>query len=690
MLGLMYILLCMLTGYAVCSVCFPELRRIGEKSYSGKELGLSSLLVELPVYYFAGTLLVTWFVYLTAYLFAKTKPGMEQVLIPANMIAFFFFGALSAFLLFRKKRNIQEKYKPTYSKPGIVLGILLVIFISRMMYRTFRVEDGELQVGYSVFSDFAVHLGMIRSFALGNNFPTEYSHFAGEDIKYHFMFQFMVGNLNFLGMRLDHAFNIPSILSMVGACVLLYVLAVKIAGKRIVGYLTVLFMLFRSSPSFFRYLAEIPQGENIWNRLKEQSAHISYTPNEDWGLWNLKVYCNQRHLAFSLGVLFFALIVFMPYLYEMFARLRAVCTKYTQSEEIIEEKQKSRLTDYMKSFLLSKEAIMPKNIRFAVCMGVLLGCTAFWNGAVLIACLSVLFVMALCSVNRLDYLITAVIAVLMSTLESALFIDGSAVSLKYYYGFIAPNRTFWGVSQYMFELWGMLLILVVVYAVLGKGVKRYLVFAFAAPLMIALYISMTPDVTVNHKFIMISAILLSLFPALIVDKLLTLRRVGARIAAIGLIVVMTATGIFDYRVLHKIDENALKYQLDDSLIEWVAENADADDIWLTPTYALHKVVLGGAMLYYGWPYYAWSAGYDTWGREEIVKQMYEAADSATLEALITENNIRYIVVDREVRTSTAYEVREDVIATTYQVVYIEGDGDWVFTIYDTDKQLQTP
>lgn len=690
MLGLMYILLCMLTGYAVCSVCFPELRRIGEKSYSGKELGLSSLLVELPVYYFAGTLLVTWFVYLTAYLFAKTKPGMEQVLIPANMIAFFFFGALSAFLLFRKKRNIQEKYKPTYSKPGIVLGILLVIFISRMMYRTFRVEDGELQVGYSVFSDFAVHLGMIRSFALGNNFPTEYSHFAGEDIKYHFMFQFMVGNLNFLGMRLDHAFNIPSILSMVGACVLLYVLAVKIAGKRIVGYLTVLFMLFRSSPSFFRYLAEIPQGENIWNRLKEQSAHISYTPNEDWGLWNLKVYCNQRHLAFSLGVLFFALIVFMPYLYEMFARLRAVCTKYTQSEEIIEEKQKSRLTDYMKSFLLSKEAIMPKNIRFAVCMGVLLGCTAFWNGAVLIACLSVLFVMALCSVNRLDYLITAVIAVLMSTLESALFIDGSAVSLKYYYGFIAPNRTFWGVSQYMFELWGMLLILVVVYAVLGKGVKRYLVFAFAAPLMIALYISMTPDVTVNHKFIMISAILLSLFPALIVDKLLTLRRVGVRIAAIGLIVVMTATGIFDYRVLHKIDENALKYQLDDPLIEWVAENADADDIWLTPTYALHKVVLGGAMLYYGWPYYAWSAGYDTWGREEIVKQMYEAADSATLEALITENNIRYIVVDREVRTSTAYAVREDVIATTYQAVYIEGDGDWVFTIYDTDKQLQTP
>lgn len=698
MLGVLYILLCMLTGYAVCSACFPELRRIGEKSYSGKYLGLSSFLVEIPIYYFAGTLLVTWFVYLTAYIFAQINPNMEKTLMPANMIAFFFFGVISAFLLFRKKKNVQEKYELSISKVGIVLGVLMIIFISKMMYRTFRVEDGELQVGYSVFSDFAVHLGMIRSFAFGNNFPTEYSHFAGEDIKYHFLFQFMVGNLNFLGMRLDHAFNIPSILSMVGACALLYVLAVKIAGKRFVGYLTVLFMLFRSSPSFFRYLAEIPQGENIWHRLKEQATHISYTPNEDWGLWNLKVYCNQRHLAFSLGVLFFALIVFMPYLYDMFARLRAVCTKSAQATENAEqetnvqeeEKTKSRFAEYAESFLFSKEAIMPKNIRFAVCMGVLLGCTAFWNGAVLIACLSVLFVMALCSVNRLDYLITAVIAVLMSTLESAIFIDGSAVSLKYYYGFIVPNRTFWGVSQYMFELWGMLLILVVVYAVLGKGAKRYLVFAFAAPLMIALYISMTPDVTVNHKFIMISAILLSLFPALIVDKLMELKRIGARIAAIGLIVVMTATGIFDYRVLHKIDENVLKYQLDDPLIEWVAENADADDIWLTPTYALHKVVLGGAMLYYGWPYYAWSAGYDTWGREAIVKQMYEAPDSATLDALMTEHNIRYIVVDHDVRTSTAYNVREDVIAATYQSVYTEGDGEWIFTIYDTDKKLQTP
>ena len=158
---------------------------------------------------------------------------------------------------------------------------------------------------------------MIRSFSGGTNFPTSYSHFAGEDIKYHFMFQFLVGNLEFLGMRLDFAFNIPSLLGMVSTFLLLYVFAVKLTGKRPVGYLAGIFFAFRSSFGVFRYLAERPRGKGVWEAFTEHSEFIGYTPNEDWGLWNLNVYCNQRHLAFSLGVLLLVLILFTPYLYAM-------------------------------------------------------------------------------------------------------------------------------------------------------------------------------------------------------------------------------------------------------------------------------------------------------------------------------------------------------------------------------------
>ena len=66
---------------------------------------------------------------------------------------------------------------------------------------------------------------MMRSFSKGNNFPTEYPHFGGQDVKYHFMFQFLVGNLEFLGIRLDFAYNIESVLALLGFLMLLYSIA---------------------------------------------------------------------------------------------------------------------------------------------------------------------------------------------------------------------------------------------------------------------------------------------------------------------------------------------------------------------------------------------------------------------------------------------------------------------------------
>ena len=149
------------------------------------------------------------------------------------------------------------------------------------------------------------------------------------------MFQFLVGNLEFLGMRLDFAFNIPSLLGMVSTFLLLYVFAVKLTGKRPVGYLAGIFFAFRSSFGVFRYLAERPRGKGVWEAFTERSEFIGYTPNEDWGLWNLNVYCNQRHLAFSLGVLLLVLILFTPYLYAMGKRREK--TYGEQKESVVDD-----------------------------------------------------------------------------------------------------------------------------------------------------------------------------------------------------------------------------------------------------------------------------------------------------------------------------------------------------------------
>ncbi len=675
--ALLYLALCIFSGYTLCTLFLPVLKAMGEKSFSGREINLSSYLYLFPAYFLTGTLFVTWAVYLLALVFSVTGCNTADPLAYANPIIFFLFLLFDGVMLWlRPGRKFSKPFSSIFEA---LFFLLLGLFITYLMFLTFYVKDGVLHVGYSVFSDFAPHLGMIRSFSYGNNFPTWYSHFAGEDIRYHFMFQFLAGNLEYLGLPIDWAFNLPSILSMWSAGLLLYVLAVKITGKRPAGFLSVLFFLFRSSPSFFRYLAALPKGTDYWEALTTQTEFISYTSHEDWGLWNLNVYCNQRHLAFGIGIMLLALLLFMPYLYRMYSRIR----KWRKTED----SWRGKLGGFFGYFLLSKEALSPMDVKLSIFMGLVLGGLAFWNGAVLIACLLVLFVMALASAGRLDYLVTALIAMALSILQSALFIKGSALSPSFYFGFLADNKTLMGVFEYMLELWGVLFILALTYLFLAKGVKRYLTAAFFAPLAFALTVSLTVDISVNHKYIMISALLLSIIIASLVLAVWEKKRLGCKLLALLLTLAMTATGLFDLTVIIKRNENHLTYDLNDPVTLWIRDNATSRDIFLTSNYSLHRVVMGGAMLYDGWPYYAWSAGYDTAYRDEQVKKMYEAESSQELTRLAEENNIRYIIVDMDARTNADYTVREDVISSTFQAVYTEGEGDWLFTIYDTSLAI---
>ena len=683
MLGVVYILLCVLCGSAICGLLFKNLGKPAE------EAGLPAFMVKLPAWYLTGTLAVTWPVYLFSYLFQNTPKPLLLGNLVTWLIAIAFIAVV--FLVKKGKKSVKEMFSGTGSrtkefffmeKESQALGPILftfmtVAFTGFLMFLTFKVLDNSIYVGYSVFSDFAPHLGMIRSFSVSNNFPTQYAHFAGEDIRYHFMFQFMVGNLEFLGMRLDFAFNLPSMFSMIGTYMLLFVLVVRLTKSRLCGYLTALLFTFRSSFTVFRYMAEQPK-DNVWNALKTNTEFLGYTQNENWGLWNLNVYCNQRHLAFALAMLVLAILLFFPYVEAMGKKLLTV-----QKEEKLTVAD--RITQ-VKTLFFTKTAFGIKDIRFAVGMGFFLGALAFWNGSALVATLAMLFFMAAVSDYRLDYLITAVLVLVFYFLQSSLFVEGSVVSPAYFFGFLAENKTAWGVVLFIVELTGIVLFVAIAGATMVKGTVRYMLLVFLVPFALAFTLALTGDITVNHKWIMMSLMLVSMFAAIVLTNLFKSGDWLKRIVAIVLLVVLTATGAYDFTTVVKKNENYLVFSYDDPVTNWIAENATCDDIFLTPYYSLNNVVMGGAMLYYGWPYYAWSAGYDTYSRDREVKKMYEASSVAQLDAMIEEHNIRYIIVDHDCRTSSEYDVREDVIEAAYETVFEHDTGDWMVRIFDTTKE----
>lgn len=693
MIGLFFILISFGLGWAICSLAFPKLSQTVEKDCLQRRISVSPYILILPAWYVTGTLALTWTTYLIAYLFR----GAEEPLFYANLIAMPLALIFIVCTFINRKRYTQANSVPFLcnNKKAVALELYLLIAITVLanvlMWLTFYVNGENLYVGVSVFSDFSPHVGMIRSFSYGNNFPTAYPHYAGEDIKYHFMFQFLAGNLEYLGLRIDYAFNLPSILSFISAFLLLYLLAVKITGKLGAGILACLFFAFRSSKTLFIYLTELPEGTSIWKALWENTNFISSTPNEDWGLWNLNVYCNQRHLAFGLAAIFFILLLFLPHLYEMFEDIQKF---YMETREHRRKHGKispfQKLAGGLRVIFFTKQGWEIKDLRTAIATGLVLGSLSFFHGAAVIGVLTILFIMAVVSRRRLEYVIMAVLAVLLSLLQTKFFIHGSAVATQFLFGFIAENKTLFGALSYLERLLGILPLVLIAALCLEKGATRYLILAFLAPLVFAFTISLTVDVTVNHKYIMMSCILLGIFAAAVIMKLFERREWISGTVGFLLIFILTATGIYDFiTVLQKnIPESAIVLELDNELTAWINENSKSQDIFLTSNYSINQVVLGGAMLFEGWPYFPWSAGYDTDYRTAQVKLMYEAKTPEELSELVKENNIRYIIVDNDNRSSEDYVINEANINSTFECIYTIGEDEWKTSIFDTQKLIQ--
>lgn len=694
MLGIFYIFICIVTGYMFCKIFFPRLiENAYIKKSDGTTISLPSYYVLLPAWYLTGTLIVTWLVYIVSYI-CKNEPKpliFGNVIVLGMLLACFaFFYGMNIY--HRKIRKLDFNLLREFFWNGDPLyafySIIVLCFCTIIMYRSFNVTDDTMNVGLSVWGDFGAHLGMIRSFSYSNNFPTGYTYYGGADIRYHFMHEFLVGNLEFLGLRIDHAFNIPSIFNLFSVYMLLFTLTVHLFYSRLTACLGGLLFTFRSSFSAFDFLANDTSG-NPLKALLENRKYFTYSEyHEGWGFWCTRVFCNQRHLAFGMTAILLSIIIFLPYLREMGDNMVALKSEGMLVKDGDEYTiRKARWYDFIKVCFFSHDSFAIKNPKIAIGSGLFLGMLAFWHGSCEIAALAMLFFMAAFSVCRLDYLIAAVIAVVLSFAQTKFFINGAAVSPSYYFGFLAENRTVFGVLSYIVALTGITLLVAVFGMLRTKGAERYMFLVSAVPFIMSFFLSLTPDIGVNHKWIIISLMFLSMYTAYFLTWIIKERKVINYLVAGALIFVLTFTGVTELYIQAREDDGHLEFSLSDETTLWLKENVTCDDLVLTDSYPLTNIVLGGIMSYYAYPYCAWSAGYDTAERAATVQKIFEASTPTELDYYVYKSDIDYIIVNITVRQCTDYELNEDNIAATYKEVYSSGEGEWEIRIFDTSKKI---
>src|SRR5215510_3576567 len=295
MLALIYLGLMIFVGDCICRRYLPSV----------------SLPHRIAASFLSGLVLSSWFTYLSSLAFARTA----NPLMWGNLL---FFGASIGLLIWWRRWRAHKPNSPAPTvraletdKWDVITIGLLVVFVSWMMFSTLSMDNGKLQIANHQWSDFGPNIAIMQSFAMGHNFPTEYTHFSGDRIRYHFLFYFQAGNLEYLGLNAAISNNILSVLSLVAMLVLVMTLGELLFKSKAVGRLGAWLFFFHGSLSYVLFLRN--QG-SLGKAVRTAASLQSFLPTgfpyrgEDWGVWSLVNFLNQRHFASAIGVLLLVVI----------------------------------------------------------------------------------------------------------------------------------------------------------------------------------------------------------------------------------------------------------------------------------------------------------------------------------------------------------------------------------------------
>ena len=585
--------------------------------------------------------------------------------------------------------------RSTRSEWLIVLAF--TVLVGWMMTATFSLADGQLKIAGDLWSDFGPTTAISQSFALGHNFPTQYPHFAGQPIRYHFLYYFQVGNLTYLGLDPAAANNVLSIASLVSMLAVVAALGERLFRSRWVGWLGASLFFFHGALSFIPYLGSFPSiGDAIASLPTLDHFLSSGFPyrGEEWGIWTQDVFLNQRHLPSAIGIV----LVIVLFLLD---RLRPPATLPAEGHDgprpgrlaVVGAAFAERRRQLGDAIARPSAAVLafvrdPWLPGYALC-GLLAGLLPLYNGAMFIAAAAVLGVTFVVFPNRSRMVVLAVTAGVVA-LPQLLFLRpgtmaGQQTYPSFYWGYIIDNPTLLRVGTYLAFIFGPKLVLAGVALLTGTWEQRRVFLAFVSLVAVAFLVQLSVEVLANHKFINTWLVVTNLFVAYGAIRLWQARseiRLPLRLVAVGLTVVIVVGGVIDLIPI----KNERIYSAGvagDPLYDWVATETRPSDVFLSDIYVVHGILVAGRKLYMGWTYYAWSAGYDTATREAWYRDVFALRSPRELVSRLQAAGIDYVAFDDGLRDrGFAPRLNEELFRSYLDPVFTDPDNRYAhLTIY---------
>lgn len=473
-----------------------------------------------------------------------------------------------------------------------VVFILSFVFSLWLMFSTFSYRDGNMLIASKAWSDFASHIPLIRSFSLGDNFLPQYPLFSGPPIKYHFVFYALVGFLEYLGIRIDYALNIPSVIGFSFLILMIFTFSKLLFKRNSVAVLSVILFLVNGSLSFIKFFQEHISSKNIFLDIISNKQFTSFAPYDQTSIvsafWNLNIFTNQRHLALSYGLSMLILYFIL------------------------------------KAFFVDKRT----DPRVVFLLGIIFGISFFVNIAVfLMTGIILLTLFIFLKKFRKEIFTVGIIGAILGFPQYLYSQKGETISYIFFYpGYLINSAlTIFNFINYWFYNLGLHLIFIPLGFILANKKAKIVFISFFSLFIVGNLFKFSPEIAANHKFFNYFMIIGVMFTSYALVYLWNKKNILKPVVVV-VFLLLTLSGILDFFPIFNDTKIVLADYPNNKDISWIIKNTKPDSIFLNTQYLYDNASLAGRKIFLGWPYFAWSQGYDTTSRDNLRKTLLSTSD----------------------------------------------------------------
>lgn len=627
--------------------------------------------------FLVGLVLSSVVTYLGALAFARTSSPLMM----GNII----FASLVGLLAFITLRRPPSNCYDTNERPAgndnwdwLCLAFCFV-FSCWLMWVTLDFPNGNFQFGFKSWSDFGANLSVSQSFVLGHNFPSTHPFFPGEPLRYHFLFWFQAANLAFLGMTLVSSVNFLSILSMLALVILVMTFTELLFASRVVSRIAAILFFFTSSSlsyiPFLRSQAGVSGTfQSIFKATQFVNSGYPYR-GEDWGALTVGIFANQRHLSSAIGILFVVLI----FLVDLYQHKRSSSPRFSKGLIAEPALPHGQATDTFASLY--------KPLLFS---GALIGLLPYWNSAVFVAAFILMGSLWLFFPFRIYLLSLIGMAILVGLPQVLMLRAGNLAQTGqslFHWGYTIPNPTVWLIVKYLAWTFGLKWLLIGVSLWFSTNAHRRLFLALSSLVVVVFALQLSTDVFNNHKLLNLWTIFASIFAAYALWRIGkgSFLRVGL---ATLLALAMSFGAILDLFPLQNDAVITIPHQ-NDRLTNWVLQNTQPSDVFLTHSFLAHPILFSGRKVFLGYTLFAWTAGYNVGEREAVYKQIFKERNTEELVRLLKQNKIAYVGIDNDLKGNNLIKefFDESVFQQNFQKVFEDTENRYAnLTIYKVPGQ----